>query len=87
MSNVRLTEYENGSIGIYNGTTYKIVLEKHEVEALKLHFGIALPTEPGSYRDADLEPWTLTEGGEWVYELYPGTCTNPIPYMPLTKED
>ena len=61
MRDLRLTEYENGSIGIYHGTTYKIVLEKHEVEALKLHFGSALPTEPGNYLDADLEPWTLTK--------------------------
>ena len=86
MSDVQLTEYENGSIGIYNGTTYKIVLEKHEVDALKIHFGIALPTEPGDYLDADLEPWTLTPEGEWLYCEGP-IDLNPTPYMPLTKED
>ena len=86
MSDVQLTEYENGSIGIYNGTTYKIVLEKHEVDALKIHFGIALPTEPGDYLDADLEPWTLTPEGEWLYRYGP-IDLDPIDYLPFTKED
>lgn len=86
MSDVRLTEYENGSIGIYNGDTYKIVLEKHEVDALKAHFAPQPPTEPGRYLDADLEPWTLTPEGDW---LFYGRLTdlNPIDYLPFTKED
>lgn len=84
MSNVRLTEYENGSIGIYNGTTYKIVLEKHEVEALARHLGAALPIEPGWYLDANEWRWYLREDGSWIFE---GEEMDPIPYMPLTKED
>lgn len=88
MSAVRLTEYENGSIGIYNGTTYKIVLEKHEVEALRKLFerDPGLPTKPGRYLDSDGEPWTLTNEGEWLYYDAP-TGYDPADCLPFTKED